>query len=913
MKRAVVLTAVAFAARSGAAVAANAAAAALDLDALDDDDDQSSHKVVPVVTAKGSYRDQVKERGQEAATETGCHFGGAEEVVLKPHRDLSRRHVFDMEPGAQGWECLGSYTPTGRIVGGRKVYLQQNPLPDPNRLVASTDTGSVDLSVLPSRKRYFLFYSTDSAEWAVGANVGKPPFCLSAHADTSMPTGLAGNWHLGGFDRCTKGMDASECDSLVNTFGTRYTTRPSNVESVCLPPTPAPTPSTAEDRALAYLAHPTQYPTPPPTPAPEPTEAPRPAVEEGEFACVSAGRKRVECGGLADEDACNDWSSAASRHVSRCEWQEVSQSVLKEDAVLQRAALQKITRAEQAIADSTQSKDSYLDAHVHNRYMDPAAHSEMEKSAGKATLALASSKFANGIEAEVHDLMTQEHQFALDREDKKEHKLSVLARGDETDKGLRNDDPDAFRPEKMPNANPVMYGGLFGNEDACSAAVKKACQESSGDSVSACLACAKNPTFSGRDMCAALEKDSMAYTCRKTVAAKEAKGYFQKHGLAHMWRPEFVPTGGFRSAYAEVGACFLDKAERLADIFKQLAYCRQFFIVEDKPCYNDAASALMTLTRFCCHGEQHLVLHGAEMACKKASLQIMSEFQKEFLSFFRTCSSENWATSCGNFRDTLDSCRKGLKSAVLSASNSEEINTVDAQNARTGCAAATKPAIGLYKTMIGEARKLYAKAPANDRTEVVEVMLRMCNKKFAYEQDCSTRFVMALFAESKSSTATDATAFEKNDAGALPIGRIEEQESKPTPAPAPMPSASIAVPTPPPSPSAVDAADAAESRTWGAIAASHDASAHDDRSAPLLGDAGDNEPPEKSKLGWRRITMLGQKYWYNDESGVSQPSDDDNPSATGPKGKRRLRGQFGATAGEERRREGWGSAATAWG
>ena len=59
--------------------------------------------------------------------------------------------------------------------------------------------------------------------------------------------------------------------------------------------------------------------------------------------------------------------------------------------------------------------------------------------------------------------------------------------------------------------------------------------------------------------------------------------------------------------------------------------------------------------------------------------------------------------------------------------------------------------------------------------------------------------------------------------------------------------------------------------------------------------------------------MLGQQYWYNDESGVSQPSDDDNPSAKGPKGKRRLRGQFGATAGEERRREGWGSAATVWG
>jgi hypothetical protein len=84
------------------------------------------------------------------------------------------------------------------------------------------------------------------------------------------------------------------------------------------------------------------------------------------------------------------------------------------------------------------------------------------------------------------------------------------------------------------------------------------------------------------------------------------------------------------------------------------------------------------------------------------------------------------------------------------------------------------------------------------------------------------------------------------------------------------------VPTPPPSPPAVDVAN--------------DESARDDRSAPL-GEVGDNEPPAHREQGWRRITMHGHNYWFNEESGVSQSSDDDNLSATGPKkGKRRLRG-----------------------
>ena len=48
-----------------------------------------------------------------------------------------------------------------------------------------------------------------------------------------------------------------------------------------------------------------------------------PAEPTFENACVSAGSTRVQCGHLATQHDCSDWSSKLERSVARCQWQEV--------------------------------------------------------------------------------------------------------------------------------------------------------------------------------------------------------------------------------------------------------------------------------------------------------------------------------------------------------------------------------------------------------------------------------------------------------------------------------------------------------------------------------------------------------------------------------------------------------------
>ena len=315
--------------------------------------------------------------------------------------------------------------------------------------------------------------------------------------------------------------------------------------------------------------------------------------------------------------------------------------------------------------------------------------------------------------------------------------------------------------DTTPEFDIMTYGGLYGNADTCIEAIKKYCIDGKHIAdVDSCRACAQSDeqNFKGATACRAFRSvsDDISLACRKMIDAQQLHTQLRKEGVRALTSSVFEPDGGFRSANAEVAACFLDKAVRLGEIFHDLATCQAFFGRKDEPCYNNALQRLSHMVRYCCIGSQHVIMRGTEVRCKRASVAIVSKLQSDFGHFFTKCSTSLNDIDCHNFRKAYKVCALS-KSVLQEEPEVKRLQGKEEQEA-TFCKEAAQPVLGAFSTILEKAHALYRDAPTDDRTEMSNVLMHFCLQSTSFKHDCVTRFFLAALGTQLAGTPNNASS-----------------------------------------------------------------------------------------------------------------------------------------------------------
>ena len=119
-------------------------------------------------------------------------------------------------------------------------------------------------------------------------------------------------------------------------------------------------------------------------------------------------------------------------------------------------------------------------------------------------------------------------------------------------------------------------------------------------------------------------------------------------------RKEFVPKGGFRSVYGEMGACVLDKAELLVDIVYMMATCKSYDAYRGSECYQGTVTDFVSHLRMCC--ASNAKDGGTESAadCKKLLLPVISKAASSIEPLFAKCVQDS--SACAPLHSALLDC-----------------------------------------------------------------------------------------------------------------------------------------------------------------------------------------------------------------------------------------------------------------
>eukprot|EP00937_MAST-01D_sp_MAST-1D-sp2_P005810 g5810.t1 len=142
---------------------------------------------------------------------------------------------------------------------------------------------------------------------------------------------------------------------------------------------------------------------------------------------------------------------------------------------------------------------------------------------------------------------------------------------------------------------------------------------------------------------------SEASTCNCNVChGNEAKPAASSHGFV----PDvYKPDGGFKSKSSEQGACLVDKAAAIIDLYLASVDCTRWNDEFGSTCYPKSASHVIGAVRKCCNGRDHFKLWSSDELCERDTAAIIDQLKDVVMPTIFSCVQ---ATERGKEEATAD-------------------------------------------------------------------------------------------------------------------------------------------------------------------------------------------------------------------------------------------------------------------
>jgi len=202
------------------------------------------------------------------------------------------------------------------------------------------------------------------------------------------------------------------------------------------------------------------------------------------------------------------------------------------------------------------------------------------------------------------------------------------------------------------------------------------------------------------------------------LAQRRAKSRF-KGGLLYI-QEEFLPPNGFKSAWGEMGACFLGKGEALGTLMYAMAECSSYSSdasgTKTNDCMASAGDDLVRDVRNCCTDVPGGLIHSTheqKAVCKKHTLDVVQDIYNKL--------KPKW-----------DKCVKHPPACTFISGSSygKLVHDCDVVHAWEGtrCNGLFFNTVGLALThLTAAASKLLALAPPSDTTPAATHLIKMCH------------------------------------------------------------------------------------------------------------------------------------------------------------------------------------------
>ena len=156
------------------------------------------------------------------------------------------------------------------------------------------------------------------------------------------------------------------------------------------------------------------------------------------------------------------------------------------------------------------------------------------------------------------------------------------------------------------------------------------------------------------DKCASIK---VSFLCDNMATALNQQITRWKRRTAYV-QPLFRPKNGFRTAYGEMAACVLGKAEAVLDTLYSMTHCKSDQWTDEKgsDCYMNTVKDLNKDIGQCCAGYEHIVLFEMEATCDAAVLPILDPIRQFLKPAWITC--QRHPEQCAKVTKKYDTCMR---------------------------------------------------------------------------------------------------------------------------------------------------------------------------------------------------------------------------------------------------------------
>ena len=236
------------------------------------------------------------------------------------------------------------------------------------------------------------------------------------------------------------------------------------------------------------------------------------------------------------------------------------------------------------------------------------------------------------------------------------------------------------------------------------------------------------------DKCASIK---VSYLCDNMGVALNQQVERWKRRTAYV-QPLFRPKGGFHTAYGEMAACVLGKAEAVLDTLYSMTHCSEDQWTDEKgsDCYVNTVRDLNKDIGQCCAGYEHIVLFEMEATCDAAVLPLLDPI-RQFLK-------PAWVMA-QRHPDVIDPVRKKYDKCMKEAMKFPHMPHKPTGEGGKACDEAYSfgHARKIFKLAVKAAKKIYAKG--NNRGDVSPVankLMSALHRGEPYLSEYIIRFLM---------------------------------------------------------------------------------------------------------------------------------------------------------------------------